>query len=731
MPLDERSIFFQYTALLKAIAARRPLLLILEDLHWVDLPSSGRLFHLSRAGRESRILIVGTYRPDEVADSRGAESHPLAGMMGEFKRRHGDIWLDLDNLTPLEGRQFIEAYVDSQPNRLDAAFRAALFRHTGGHALFTVELLHAMQARGDVRRDDRGRWIASPKIDWYSLPAKIEGVIEAQLARLDSTTQALLRVASVQGEDFAAEVIAQVLGLDQQALVQRLSHELSRRRRLVSSQELAWLGQQRLSHYRFRHYLFQRYLYQSLDETERAYLHEAVGNVLENLYGEQAAQIAVQLAHHFRQAGLPAKAAGALLLAGRRAYQLAAYQEAVSYLAEGLSLLAGLPETPARVRQELEFLVDLGGAMDAAGGFSASEVGEVFLRARALCRQTGETRQLWQALYGLLWVNYLRGQYVQSHAYGEEALRLSEEQPEMGPRLVAYLMIGTTFEVLGDFTAAISYFERFLVHYDPEEHQDLSFLHLHVDCRSSLAVSQWVAGYPDQTQHNNETVLSNAIESGHPFVLARALLQCTWQDDLHREIAQTKSRAAALIRLVTEHQFHGLLAQARLYEACVLIEEGNAERGLARLQQAIAELHASGYSMAKCHHASLQARGYAALGQSQAGLDVIDAALAAAHQSGEHWIGAELHRLKGELLLMQGASAGVVQSYFEQAIEIARRQQAKMWELRATVSLCRLWQVQGQSAAAHSRLAAIHGWFTEGFTTPDLLEAKSLLAELT
>src|SRR6266508_5693631 len=177
----QQPIFTQYTAALNAIARERPLLLILQDLHWVDSASSSLLVHLSHEAARSRMLIFGTYRPDEVAVSRGEMAHPLAEMLSELKRWHGDIWLDLGELAEAEGRRFVEAYLDTQPNRLGPTFREALFTRTGGHALFTVELLREMQERGDVRQDDEGQWIDGPAIDWNVLPARMEGVIEKRI----------------------------------------------------------------------------------------------------------------------------------------------------------------------------------------------------------------------------------------------------------------------------------------------------------------------------------------------------------------------------------------------------------------------------------------------------------------------------------------------------------------------------------------------------------------------
>jgi predicted ATPase len=312
----QQPIVAQYSAALSAIASERPLLLILEDLHWVDSASSGLLLHLSRAAAHTRILILGTYRPEEVAVSRDQMVHPLAETLSELKRRHGDIWLDLGELAEADGRRFVEAYLDTQPNRLGPDFREALFDRTGGHALFTVELLREMRERGDLRHDDAGQWTQGPNINWNVLPARVEGAIEKRIQRLEQELQSILTIASIEGETFTAEVVARVQQVQARALVQRLSQELDKQHRLVVAHIMAWLGSQRLSLYRFRHQLFQHYVYHSLTEIERVYLHEAVGTVLEALYGDQNEQVAVQLVRHFEQAGLHEKAVTYLLQVG-------------------------------------------------------------------------------------------------------------------------------------------------------------------------------------------------------------------------------------------------------------------------------------------------------------------------------------------------------------------------------------------------------------------------------
>jgi DNA-binding SARP family transcriptional activator len=299
------SLFEQYAAVLEAVAARQPLLLVVDDLHWADASSLSLLFYLGRRIGRSRILLLGTYSPEEMAAGREGVSRPLPAMVGELKRAFGEIEIDLDRATGDDGRRFVDALLDAEPNRLDGTFRHTLLARTGGQALFTTELLREMKDRGDLRLDAEGRWVAGPALDWEHLPARVEGVIERRLGRLPAGLQAALRVACVEGEEFTAEVVARVQGTGEQQLIHRLSAEGVRRHRLLSAPSLEWLGSQPLSRYRFRHPLVREYLYRTLDEAERVYLHGAVGRALAALYGDQANRIAAQLAHHRKAAGAP------------------------------------------------------------------------------------------------------------------------------------------------------------------------------------------------------------------------------------------------------------------------------------------------------------------------------------------------------------------------------------------------------------------------------------------
>jgi adenylate cyclase len=340
LDLKQDHIFEQYTNVIKGLAEQHPLLMVLDDLHWADAASTDLLFRLGRRIGESRIIIIGTYRPGEVALGRSGERHPLEKVIAEFKRYYGDILVNLDQTEESERQEFIEAFISTEPNRLSDSFHQALFNHTGGHPLFTIELLRTMQERGDIIHDERGRWVEGPVLNWEKLPASVEGVIEERIARVEDELREALTVASVEGENFTAEIVARVQDEEVRELIRHLSGELEKRHRLVSALGVKRLGELRLSVYRFRHNLFQKYLYNTLDNVERAHLHEDVGTVLEELYGPQADEIAVQLARHFICAGMDTKARTYLHQAGKRAASVYANLEAIDYFNRAQDLTA-------------------------------------------------------------------------------------------------------------------------------------------------------------------------------------------------------------------------------------------------------------------------------------------------------------------------------------------------------------------------------------------------------
>jgi tetratricopeptide (TPR) repeat protein len=424
---DRERIFEEIGDVLQALARQQPLLLILDDLHWADPSSVSLLFHLARRLQQCPLLILGAYRPEELALPRAGREHPLAAPLAEFRRMFGDVWLELDRGNQEHDQAFVDALLDLEPNLLGRTFRSALLRHTGGHPLFVAEILRDMKERGDLLHDAAGRWAVGPALNWNVLPARVEGVIETRIGRLDAELRGVLDAASVEGETFTAQVVARALGVDARRVVMMLDREGSGRYRLVQEQGIKQAGGQRLSIYRFRHHLFQRYLYSVLSQSRRAYLHEDVAGALETLYGEQAAEIASELAAHFQAAGDAARAIPYLYQAGLRASHLAADAEAIALLNRGLDLLQALPPSHERSRQALDLQIALGAAQGNTGDITAALA--TFQQAAAAARALGAWHDLARAALGY---EEARWRYnlpaAPAVALLEEALRCLEEQ---------------------------------------------------------------------------------------------------------------------------------------------------------------------------------------------------------------------------------------------------------------------------------------------------------------
>ncbi|MGE5602904.1 MAG: ATP-binding protein [Nitrososphaerales archaeon] len=487
---DQDVVFEQYTRFVTGLAAEKPLLLILDDLQWADPSSLALLFRLGRRTGQSRVFIIGTYRPEEIA--REAGRHPLEKVITELKRYQGEIELSLDAAAAAERRAFVDSLLDSEPNVLDETFRSALFERTDGQALFTVELLRAMQERGDLVRDAAGRWAPGPSLDWDALPARVEGVIEERIARLAADLRAALTVASVEGEEFTAEVLAQVQKEEVRGLVRRLSEELQREHRLVRAEGLRQLDARRLALYRFQHTLFQRFLYNGLDPVERAYLHEDVGNALEALYGGQAGEVAVQLAWHFEQAGIASKAARYLRLSAEKALATGAFREAVEHARRGLALLpAASPDRP-RLQEVFGRALYYSGELDAARAqlepalAAAEAAGEVRVRvaavnflgwiatdqgdypaardylaaAAALARQLGNQSGMADALRSLGAAEFRQGAYAEAEAHALESRAMFESLGDRRGMAKAADLLAAVARETGDYERALGIYRE-------------------------------------------------------------------------------------------------------------------------------------------------------------------------------------------------------------------------------------------------------------------------------
>ena len=337
--LEQGRIFEQYVTMLKQMSSRQPLLLVVDDLHWADEASVALLFHLSRRIGQSRILIVAGYRPDEVAAAGGPRRTALAKVLAEIQRYAGDVTVDLDAASLPDRRAFTDALIDSEPNALPGGFRDRLFAHTGGHPLFTVELLRTLQERGDLSHDPGGRWTVTT-VDWTTLPPRVEGVIEERVGRLSADERELLDVASVEGVTFTADVITRITAAPLRAVLRALSERLDRTHRLVQERDEPGARPLRQATFQFTHALVQQYLYAELGSAQRRLLHREVARALQELGGGDAGDLSTRLAWHWDQADETDRAVPCYLAAGEHALARAAPREALTVLDRALELLA-------------------------------------------------------------------------------------------------------------------------------------------------------------------------------------------------------------------------------------------------------------------------------------------------------------------------------------------------------------------------------------------------------
>ncbi|MFN2133390.1 MAG: ATP-binding protein [Anaerolineae bacterium] len=730
--LEQNHIFQQYTNVLEALAKRRPLVLILDDLQWADSASISLLFHLGRRIGESRILILGAYRPDEVQAGRSGERHPLDKVLAEFKRYFGGIWIDLDQAEADEARPFVDALLDLEPNRLGEPFRQALVQRTGGHPLFTVELLRDMQEQGDLQVNADGCWVQGPELDWDALPPRVEGVIEERIGRLEAELRDTLTVGSVEGEEFTAEVIARVRAVEERGLVRRLSTELDRQHHLVVSQGIRRVGLQPLSSYRFRHNLFQKYLYDTLDAAEKAYLHQDVGIALEALYGDQVTEIAAQLGRHFREAGLAEKAIHYLQLAGERAMRVSANTEAVRHLADALALLHMLPASDQRNQLELSLQMSLGTATIVAQGWSAPGVRAALDRARALCRGAESAPHLIPVLRGLYTHYHALAEHRIAYELAQQLVALAQETNDQTNLLIAFHALGQSQGEMGDLVAARDTLRRGLAYHDPEQYRVLAYLYGEehgISSRIGLMLNLCLLGYPDRALARAYEALDLAETLGHPHVLAYTLYTTSSLHLLRRETGAALELVEKDITLCTEQGIPFWLAAVHINHGHVLAMQGRPSQGIAEATQALSAYRSIGANVLQTAYLMLLAEMHGLAGQVDAGLAAAEEGLVAARDTGERIMEAELYRLKAELLRMQGREEQA-ETELHRALAVARAQQARWWELRSTSSLCRLWRDQGKHEQARQMLADVYAWFTEGFDTPDLQDARALLEEL-
>jgi predicted ATPase len=695
-------------AILLELAERQPVLFIIEDLHWMDAITLEFLSLLIDQAPTASLYVLLTCRP-------------------EFQPPwHHRSYLTEVTVHRLSREQitYMAAHV-AGGKRLPDEVLQQIVAKTDGVPLFVEELTKMVLESGLLQEREDGYELRGP-LPPLAIPATLHDSLMARLDRL-ATVKTLAQLGATLGREFSYELLRAVSPWDEGTLQRGLQQ-------LVEAEFLYQQGLPPQATYLFKHALIQDAAYQSLLRSTRQRHHQHIAQVLEARFLELCETQPELLAHHYTEAGLGGQAIPYWQRAGERAIERSAHVEAMSHLTRGLDVLKTLPDTPERTQHELALHTAMGVPLRAIKGFGAPEVGQVYARARELCQHVEETPQLVPVLRGLWEFYELQGALQTARELGEQLLTLGQHVHEVESLLVAHNVLGDTLVWLGEFPGARAHLEQGMALYNLQQHRSHAFLYGYdsgVHCLSFGAWALWYLGYPDQALRRIHDALTLAQELSHPFSLAFALAFAAWLHQLRQEAQAVQEQAVAIIALSTDQGFLFWVAWGTILRGWALAEQGQSVEGIAQMRQGIAAWRATGAELQRPYYLALLAEAHGKAGQADEGLRVLAEALSAVHTTGERQHEAEIYRLKGELLLQQDVpDEQEAESCFRQAVDVAHQQQAKSFELRAAMSLSRLWQQQGKCAESRQLLEPIYGWFTEGFNTTDLLEARALLEEL-
>jgi predicted ATPase len=596
---------------------------------------------------------------------------------------------------------------------------------TDGVPLYVEELTKMLLA-SPLLREEGNQYVLTGPLRTVAIPETLQDALMARLDQLN-TAKEVAQLGAVLGREFPYDLLQAIAPQDEETLQAGLVQ-------LVEAELLYQRGRPPRARYMFKHALIQDAAYASLLKSTRQQVHQQIAGVFKARFPALVETQPELVAQHYTAAGCAEQAIGYWQQAGQRALQRSAHVEAISHLTRGLEILTALPDTPERLQHELLLQTTLGSALVVAKGQGAPDVGQAYARARELCRQVGETPQLFPVLFGLWRFYQVRAEHQTARELAEQCFSLAQRVQDPTLLLEAHFALGVSLLWLGEMAPAHTHLEQGIALYDPQEHRALAFhtgVDLKVWCLSHAAMVLWLLGYADQAVQRNHAACALAQELSHPPSLAAVLFYGAFNHSLCGEAHAAQEQAEATMALASEHGFPQWLTVGTMLRGWALAMQGQAEEGIAQLRQALVTWRTMGAGMAVSHYLVLLAEAYGQAGQAEAGLRLLAEAVVHVDNTGERAYVAEVYWLKGELLLRQAIpDEAQAETCLHQALTIARHLQTKSWELRTAVSLARLWQRQGKRTEARELLAPIYGWFTEGFDTTDLKEAKMLLEAL-
>ena len=739
---------------LAMVAAEQPLILVLEDLHWSDYATLDLIAWLARQQEPARLLVLGTYRPADVS----MQGHPLQAVVQELKvHRWADV-LALTSLTEAAVAEYLTARF--RGSALPTGLSPLIHQRTEGNPLFMINVLDAWEAEGWLEEDAGTRSLPMGLEQLaQGVPESLRQMLIQQLERLSLEEQRILEAASVAGVEFSAAAVAAGLATGVVEAESRCEGLARRQQWLRSIGIDEWPDGTVAGRYVFIHALYHNVVYGRITAARRIHLHRRLGASEEEAFGLHARDIAAELAVHFEQGRDYRRAVQYLRYAAETAGQRYAHREAIEYLRRALELLKAIPDTAQVIRQELELQLALGPSLMVTRGFASPEVAETYARARQLCEQLGDRQHLFPALFGLWRSSHVRAQLPTACELAEQLVSLANGEGDPALLVEAYGPLGQTLCIQGELTQARDHLQRVVTLYEPRPQNALAVRFGYdpgVYAYAMAGWALWLLGYPEQALRQSRKALALAQEQAHPFTLSLTLVTDAILQFMRQEGDTSLEQIEASLMLSTDHGFPYLKAVGTVLQGRGLARCQGVEAGIAQMRQGLVAFRATGAELLRPYLLALLAEACASGGQIEAGLGALDEALIAANQHTERFFEAELYRLKGELMLRRVMAEGYglppqdtqnapavgaeaidqpslyieAEASFLTALDIARRQEAKSLELRAALSLSRLWRQHHKQEEARQLLTDIYNWFTEGFETADLQGARVLLEEL-
>ena len=709
----KEKIFEALLRQLEGLAHQRPVLLVYEDVHWIDPTSCELLDLMIERARRLRVLILITFRP-EFQQPWTNQPHITA--------------MTLSPLGERDGAALVEHIVGNNL-ALPAELVEEIVERTDGVPLFLEELTKVVLEAGAAGGDGSASLSKIAK-QAHAVPATLHASLMARLDRLGSAAKEAAQVGAVIGREFGYELLLRAAGRSDGELQAALDQ-------LTNAGLVFRRGTPPHARFLFKHALVQDAAYSTLLRGKRQELHARVAKVLEERYPETLAVQPELLAHHFTEAGLAELAIEYRCRAGELAIARSTLVEAIAQLRLGLELVRSLPDGLERWQHELGLQVTLGRALNIAKGHASPEAGAAYARAGELGRKTGDMARLFSALWGQYSFHLNRAELHLAHKDAKELLRLAQSQHDVAAEITGHRIVGAASASLGRSVAACTHLEQALSLYDPQKHRSLINKYgydAQMVCASYLSWTLYALGYPEKALERSREAMSAARELSHPYTTAHALYFRCQLCQFFRDRQGVRTHTAELVSICTEQKFPFWLALGTILQGWALAnsDAGPMDAALDQMHRGLAAYSSTGASHWSPYLLGLLAEAHRNAGEIDAALNAINEALERAKKTGERWYEAELHRHHGEVLL-QTASPDApkeAEACFQQGLAVAREQMAKLYELCAAISLARLWRDQGKRDEARDLLAPTYRWFTEGFATPDLQEAKALLDEV-